>query len=266
MNKLSKTIYEIQSIEDLANRECFINKIHPSIKFITTIIYISLVVSIDKYNIGKLIGMSIYPIFLLITFDISLKDTLRKLKIVLPLLLFMGIFNPIFDNKILITINGIKISQGVISMITLMMKGILTVLGSYLLVATTTIDKICYSMDKIHIPNIFIAEVLFIYRYVTVLLKEANKITEAYSLRAPNEKGIKYKVWGSLLGQLLLRSIDKAESIYESMCLRGYSGKFYYSNIIKFNRKDYIYFIIWLIVILTMRFLPIIQLIGSIFI
>lgn len=266
MNKLNKALYEIQGIEDLANRDCFVNKIHPSIKFILTVTYISLVVSMGKYNLGGVIGMSIYPIFLLITCDISLKDSLRKLKIVLSFVFLMGIFNPFFDSKILININGISISGGIISMITLILKGILTILASYLLIATTTIEKICYAMDKIHIPKILITEVLFIYRYVTVLLKEANKITESYSLRAPNQKGINYKVWGSLIGQLLLRSIDKAENIYESMCLRGYSGKFYYSYKIRYNSKDYNYFIIWVVIFGTMRFLPILQIVGNIFV
>lgn len=266
MNKLNKALYEIQSIEDLSSRDSFINNIHPLIKFILTITYISLVVSIDKYNIGGVIGMSIYPVFLLIICDIPFKDTFKKLKIVLPFILLIGIFNPFFDNKVLFTINDIKISTGVISMITLVIKGILTILVSYLLIATTTIDKICYSMDKMHLPKIFITEVLFIYRYVTVLIKEASKIIEAYSLRAPNQKGINYKAWGSLLGQLLLRSIDKAENIYESMSLRGYSGNFYYSYNIKYNKKDYIYFIIWLVLFITMRFLPILQIVGNIFI
>lgn len=101
---------------------------------------------------------------------------------------------------------------------------------------------------------------------MTVLLKEANKITESYSLRAPNQKGINYKVWGSLIGQLLIRSIDKAENIYESMCLRGYSDKFYYSYKIKYNVKDYIYFIVWIVILGTMRFFPILQVVGNIFV
>ena len=64
------------------------------------------------------------------------------------------------------------------------------------------------------------------YRYVTVLLEEVNRITQAYSLRAPNQKGIHYKVWGTLTGQVLLRSMDRANAVYESMLLRGYDGSF----------------------------------------
>ena len=49
---------------------------------------------------------------------------------------------------------------------------------------------------------------------------------QAYSLRAPGQKGIHISAWGSFLGQLLLRSMDRAQALYESMELRGFSGEF----------------------------------------
>lgn len=52
------------------------------------------------------------------------------------------------------------------------------------------------------------------------------EVVQAYELRAPGQKGIHFKVWGSLMGQMLLRSMDRAEVIYESMCLRGFDGVF----------------------------------------
>ena len=48
---------------------------------------------------------------------------------------------------------------------------------------------------------------------------------QAYSLRAPGQKGIHISAWGSFLGQLL-RSMDRAQALYESMELRGFSGEF----------------------------------------
>ena len=50
------------------------------------------------------------------------------------------------------------------------------------------------------------------------------------------------------------------------MCLRGYSDKFYYSYKIKYNVKDYIYFIVWIVILGTMRFFPILQVVGNIFV
>ncbi|MDY4970728.1 MAG: energy-coupling factor transporter transmembrane component T, partial [Lachnospiraceae bacterium] len=68
-------------------------------------------------------------------------------------------------------------------MFTLILKGIFTVLAAYLLIATTTIEKICYALHLLHVPGILITQFLLTYRYVTVLLKEVNRITQAYSLR-----------------------------------------------------------------------------------
>ena len=56
-------------------------------------------------------------------------------------------------------------------------------------------------------------------------------MAQAYSLRAPGQKGIHISAWGSFLGQLLLRSMDRAQELYSSMELRGFRGEFFYSDI-----------------------------------
>ena len=150
-------------------------------------------------------------------------------------------------------------------MLTLVIKGILSVLASYLLIATTTIEKICYALRIIHVPSIIVTQIMLMYRYISMLIGEAERITKAYSLRAPGQKGIHFKVWGSLAGQLLLRSIDKAETVYDSMCLRGFNGEFYYSENQKFAMSDIIYFVVWIIILLIFRFVTIVRAAGYFF-
>ena len=67
---------------------------------------------------------------------------------------------------------GVKITGGEISMVTLMIKGILTVIAIYILIITTTIDRVCMALRKIHIPEIIVMIIQLIYRYINVLLKE----------------------------------------------------------------------------------------------
>ena len=64
------------------------------------------------------------------------------------------------------------------------------------------------------------------YRQVGFYLffKETDKTLLAYSLRAPGQKGIFIKTWGTLVGSMMLRSIDRAVNVYESMMLRGFKG------------------------------------------
>lgn len=266
MSKTNSAIHEINHIDELSNRDQWINNLHPLVKLVVTIFYIIMVVSFHKYDLNNLITMVIYPIIIFITADLSFLNSLRRLRVVLPLVCFVGIFNPFFDKKVLFTIGSLSVTSGFISMLTLMIKGILTVLASYLLIATTSIEKICYALKSLHLPNILITQVLLCYRYVTVLLKEVNTITEAYSLRAPNEKGIHFKVWGTLIGQLLLRSIDRANIIYESMCLRGYNGDFYFQSKSPNTVKDFIYLFICIVSFTILRYFPLTKIIGNLFI
>lgn len=263
MSKIGNAIHEIHHMDFIAERDQWVNHIHPLIKFVLTIVYISVVVSFNKYDILGLAGMIVYPLALFILADLSFLDSLKRMKIVLPLVCFIGIFNPFFD-RIPVEIFGIHMTAGVLSMVTLMMKGILTVLASYLLIATTSMEKLCYAFRLLHVPKIMVTQIMLTYRYVTVLLEEVNRVTQAYALRAPNQKGVHFKVWGSLAGQLLLRSMDRAGIVYESMLLRGYNGSFsYVGEKIRWRWQDVVYLLFWCIIFALFRKIPVLVVVGN---
>jgi len=117
----------------------------------------------------------------------------------------------------------------------------------------------------LHIPDIFVTQVLLTYRYITLLLDQANTIIQAYSLRAPNQKGIKFKVWGSLVGQLLFRSIDRSSELYDSMILRGYRGEFYYARKGIHSYLEIIYIAIWILFFVLVRNINLVNFLGNLF-
>ncbi|SHO53118.1 cobalt ECF transporter T component CbiQ [Anaerocolumna xylanovorans] len=246
MAKITDAIFAVHELEEMADRKLEVNKVHPLVKLVITLAYMILVVSFHKYNLPGLLPFILYPLILLKLSDIPVKACLGKIRGLLPLLLFIGIFNPIFDSAPYVYIAGIGISGGIISMVTLFLKGMYCISASFLLIATTGIDGICYALRLLHIPNILVTQFLLTYRYITVLMAEANGVYQAYSLRAPGEKGVKYKIWGSLIGQLLLRSIDRAGNLYESMLLRGFNGEFAYIKKTKAQGRDYAFLSLWL--------------------
>lgn len=263
MSKIDSVIYEIHTMDSLAERDQWVNRIHPLVKFLITLFYIMLVVSFDKYNIIGLAGMVIYPIIMFQITELSFKNSIKRLRVVLPLVCVVGVFNPFFNQTPVFLLGALKVTSGMISMVTLMMKGIFSVLASYFLIATTSIEKICYAMRLLHIPAILVTQILLTYRYVTVLLEEANRIIQAYTLRAPNQKGVHHKVWGSLAGQLLLRSMDRAGEVYEGMRLRGYQGEFYYKDRVKCGKKDCLYLVVWIGLLLVLRLVPVMAVVGK---
>ena len=263
MSKIGNAIHEIHRMDTLAARNQWVNRLHPRVKFIVTIGYIAAVVSFQKYDVAGLAGMIIYPIAGFMLSELSFWDSVKRLRLVLPLICFLGVLNPFLD-KTQVLIAGIRVSAGVLSMITLILKGVFSVLASYLLIATTSIDKLCYAFRMLRLPRAMVTQFMLTYRYITVLLEEAERITQAYALRAPKQKGIHFKVWGSLTGQLLLRSMDRANTVYESMLLRGYEGDYRYMRERPAIRpRDIAYLLFWLGIIALFRAYPVVLIVGN---
>lgn len=266
MNKIDNAIKAVHHIDNQANQEGYLNKIHPFAKLIITVIYIVLLTSIQKYNLIITLAMGIYLIVIGIIGDLSIKNCAKALKVVVILLIVLGIANPILDRNIITYIGIIPITTGIISMITLLLKGVFAIIASYFLILTTPIEEICYALKMIHIPNILITIFMLIYRYIIVFLKEVQRIWTAYSMRAPKQKGVNYKVWGSMIGSLMIRSIDRAQVVYESMELRGFNPDTFFIKNQKFDKKSILYFFIMLIVLIIIRFVPIFEIIGRLFV
>lgn len=263
MNKLSKARAELLEMEDLAAKSSFVHALHPLAKLITTCLYILMVVSFPKYNLPGLVIMALYPVLLFQAAGLSVGLCFYRLRVVLPLVCAVGLVNPAFDRHILLYVGAIPITGGMVSMVSLMLKGIFSLMASFLLIATTSIDALCGALRKLHVPSVFTSLLLLTYRYVGVMLEEVAVMTEGYALRAPSQKGIHISAWGSFLGQLLLRSMDRAEELYGSMVLRGFQGDFHYADTQKFSGRDAIFCLVTAVLLLIVRKLSIAEFLGQ---
>lgn len=256
MSKITGTISEIHKLQEQAQLSTPLTSLHPLAKLLMTMAYIVTLMSLGKYALFKLLVLASYPLLGFYWGRISLSQALWRLRLILPLVACVGIANPFFDKQI-IYICGFALQAGYISFLTLMLKGVLAVLASYLLIATTTIEQICHALRLLRLPKLLVTQLLLSYRYLTLLLEQADTIAQAYALRAPKQKGVHFKVWGSLAGQLLLRSIDRANNLYDSMMLRGYQGEYYYGGPLpQWSRRDWRYLLAVLAMLLVAWLLP----------
>lgn len=274
--KLDRAIREIHSLEDLAERDTALCRIHPLAKVLVTLWYLALVMSFDKRDITGLCGMSLYPLTAMILGDISVGQALRRLRPVLLTVAFVGAANPFFDRTPCFTVGGFAVTGGMLSMVTLFLKAGFAAAASYLLIATTTVEEICYALRKLHVPPMPVTVMLLIYRYLVLMLKEAGRLTQAYSLRAPGERGIRGSAWGPFAGQMLLRSMDRAQAVYESMTLRGFHGEFHPRRRAAdcstgsgcgmargIEWRSVFYVLTWGAVMAALRFVPVFRMVGE---
>ena len=263
MNKMEKALHELTEMDELAARVSPIHRLHPAAKLFSTIAYIAVTVSFDKYALSALVTMALWPVLLFQLSGIPVRTCFYKLRIVLPLVMAVGLFNPLFDRRTVLQLGTLAVSGGVVSMLTLMLKGLFCLMASFLLMATTPIDSLCAALRSWHVPKLLVTLLLLTYRYVGVMTEELAVMTEAYHLRAPGQKGIHISAWGSFLGQLLLRSMDRAQELYGSMLLRGYHEHFHYAPIPPFTAKDGLYAVLSLLLFLALRFVDVAQVLGQ---
>lgn len=243
MNRACGAAQEILRLSELASRRLWINDVHPLAKLAASVCYIAVVMSYRREDVAGLLTAACYPVSLFILAELSFVDCISRLRLVLPLVCFIGLFEPIMRG-----------AAGVPAMMTLAQKGVLAVLASYALIATTPIEDICYALRLVHLPAIIVSEILLIYRYTTLLLDEAGRVTDAYSLRAPEQRGVHWRAWGSLAGMMLLRAVDRAGRVWQAMEMRGFDGELVPSRRTSLPRaQSAAFFIFWAAAFALMR-------------
>ncbi|KUO49047.1 MAG: cobalt ABC transporter permease [Desulfitibacter sp. BRH_c19] len=263
MSKIIDSFYNIRILDEIAEKDTVIHKIHPLMKVFTTFVFLITAVSFGKYELSGLIPLIFYPITIMALAEIPAIPILKRMIIVMPFIICIGAFNPFFDTNTIVIFSDITISAGWVSFVSLLLKGIMTILAAFILIATTGMTKIAFSLRLMRVPQIFVMQLLLTYRYISVLIEELARILRGYSLRSPYDKGIRFSSWGPLTGQLLLRTITRAQRVYQSMCCRGFVGEFNTGSEQRFYIKDIGYFISWSVFFIVVRYFDISNLIGT---
>ena len=263
MGKIEKSFFDIDSLETLSFQKTFIHSIDARVKIITSIIFIITILSFNKYTIAMLLPFFIYPIFILNTGNIPVTIILKKILILSPFILVIGIFNPFLDHAKIYNFNSFYITGGWISFLSILMRFFLTVSISFILISVTGFYCICIALNKIGIPSIFSLQLMLMYRYIFLLIEESFRLVLAYKLRSFSNK-IKLKHFIYIISQLLIRTIDRAENIYNAMLARGFDGKLKIIIDKKINLKDVIFLITWVAYFIFFRFINIPRFFGKI--
>jgi cobalt/nickel transport system permease protein len=107
--------------------------------------------------------------------------------------------------------------------LTLLAKSTLCLYAMVLVSNTTPFSKILETLRKMHVPSLLITVLALAYRYLFVLIDEGERLQRARRSRTFNRS--RRKSWislSSLIGQLFVRSSERAERIFAAMTSRGW--------------------------------------------
>jgi cobalt/nickel transport system permease protein len=97
-----------------------------------------------------------------------------------------------------------------------------------LLLATTPFQDLLRVLERARVPGLLLRILAVFYRYLFILTDEAEKMELAIAARGAGafHRGRQLRMAGNLAGVLFLRSLERGEQVYLSMCARGFEGRF----------------------------------------
>jgi cobalt/nickel transport system permease protein len=263
MASIDNSLFNIGYLETLSYQSTPIHRLDPRVKILTTMVFIVVVVSFPKYAVGNLVPFIIYPVALIALGNVPLGYLGKKILIAAPFAFFIGIFNPLLDRTVMVHLGPLAISGGWVSFTSIMLRFVLTVSAALVLVAVTGFFQICFALERLGLPRVFALQLLFLYRYLFVLGSEAARMVRARSLRSFDGRGQGFRAYTSLLGHLLLRTLDRAQRLHLAMLSRGFDGEIRLLHGLRLRGRDLAFFLGWSGVFVLLRLVNISQLWGT---
>ena len=179
-------------------------------------------VSFGKYDLASLSALAIYPVALVCFERVPLFSAFLRFRFLLLPVLLVGAVNPFLDRSAVVTVGGIAVSGGWLSFAVLALKGALALVVGWSLLRKTGVEGLAEAFASLRLPPSFGISVLLMHRYLVLMIKEVNRMRDAYALRSGTlGMAIRPSSWGPFVGLLLMRSMDRASSVQSALELRG---------------------------------------------
>jgi len=170
---------------------------------------------------------------------IRLKSLLGRCLIALPFVLMASIGLPFVREgrvmaSVALPLGRVGITDvGLLRFANAMVKAWLSLLVSVTLIYTTPFVEIARALRALGVPALLTSVILLMYRYMFVLVDEAQRLMRAREARSGEAEGRRAggsllwraEVTGRMIGTLFLRTYERSERIYQAMLARGFDGE-----------------------------------------
>lgn len=265
MAKIEASFLDIGRLDRLAGGDTPVHRLDPRAKLLTTLAFLLCVVSFGKYEVAALLPFLVFPVALVALAELPAGYLLGKLLVVAPFAVLVGAANPFFDPAPLVRVGPLTLSGGWVSYASILLRFVLTVSAALVLIATTSFHGVCVGLQRLGLPEVMAVQLLLLYRYLFVLTDEGLRLVRARALRSFGRRGSGIRVYGSLVGHLLLRTLDRARRIHGAMLARGFHGRFHSSSPLHIGMAEVRFTVGWCSLFLLFRLVNVPHLVGSLF-
>ena len=236
-------------IDKFAYQDSAIHRLDSRVKFLVVLVFTAVVISLPRTSVSILACYAIGPFAILVWAKVPLKFVFKHILVVSPFILVLALSFPLYDRTPLNAAFGPfvwHISVGWMRCFTIIGKFVVTMLALMALVSTTRFNDLLAGLQSLGFPGLLVIQLGFLYRYIFVLIDRAHHILRARAGRSLRRLGFKNEIntATSMIGSLLVRSIDTAENINVAMQARGFDGTWRTLSKLEIRRCDWLFIII----------------------
>ncbi|MHC4871308.1 MAG: energy-coupling factor transporter transmembrane component T family protein [Planctomycetota bacterium] len=215
-------------------------KLDPRTSMILSLCWALFICTIDAIEV---LGICVYlPVMVSVIFEVPGEELISRVK---KLNLFLVFLVPIlvlsYQQGSGYELAGIFFSKnGFIHAIQIILKANSIMLFFSVFVSFYEPVMIGKALKAMKVSDKFIFLLLFTVRYIDTIHKEYHRLRDAMKIRSfePDMSRRTMKVFGTLVGQILLRSLERSNKILNAMKCRGFEGKFYLPANLKLSKID----------------------------
>jgi len=238
MSPVESALAHLGALDDLAARDTPAARLDARVKALTTVAFVVVVASFGRGDALRLLPLAAWPIALGALGDVPWRPVVLRLALASPFALGVAAFEPLLDRAPALAVGSVTVSAGAVAFATILLKFALALSAALVLVATTGFDAVCAGLERLGTPRLLVAQLLLLYRYLFVLAEEAGRMVRAHALRSPDRPRPTARVAATLLGQLLVRTLARAERVHAAMRCRGFDGTMRLVRQTRLSRAD----------------------------
>lgn len=253
-------------IDKFAYQDSLIHRLDSRIKFIVLLAFTAVVISLPRTSPAILACYAVGPFAILVLGRIPIRFAFRHILLISPFVLVLALSCPLYDKTPVTVAFGPFVRQtslGWMRCFAILGKFIVTMLALIALVSTTRFNDLLTGLRRLGVPKLLTIQLGFLYRYIFVLIDRAHHILRARAGRRLRNLGFKaeLKTAASMLGSLLVRSIDTAEHINIAMRARGFDGNWRTISRLRIRRSDILFAAVAACFLLALHFFvrPVLQ-------
>jgi cobalt/nickel transport system permease protein len=216
-------------IDKFAYQDSPVHRLDSRVKLIVVFFFTAMVIAMPKTILSVLFSCAVGPFAWLVIGRIPLKFVFKQVIFVSPFILVLALSSPFYDKSPMNIAFGPFVwqtTEGWMRCYVILGKFTVTMMALIALVSTTRFNDLLVGLQKLGVPHLLVIQLGFIYRYIFLVIDRAQHILRARSGRRLRNLGFnrELKIAGSMVGSLLVRSINTAENINIAMQARGFDG------------------------------------------